>query len=70
MEFQKDLGKIHIEGGSMKTAGKGDLSVTREVPKDIRTKIDPKKVAVTAAKAAALTGLVLLRHKAKRKRKS
>ena len=70
MDFRKDFGKIHIEGGSMKAAGKGDLSVTRNVPQDIRTKIDPVKVAKTAAKAAALTGLVLLKHKAKKKRKS
>ena len=27
MEFQKDLGMFHIEGGSMKTAGKGNLGV-------------------------------------------
>ncbi|MBR0512559.1 MAG: hypothetical protein IJJ81_08320 [Ruminococcus sp.] len=69
MEFQKDFGIIHVEGGSMKTAGKGDLSVTEEVPQNIRTKIDPRTVAKTAAKAAALTGLVLLKHKMK-KRKS
>lgn len=69
MVFQKDFGIIHVEGGSMKTAGKGDLSVTEEVPQNIRTKIDPRTVAKTAAKAAALTGLVLLKHKMK-KRKS
>lgn len=69
MEFKKDFGIIHVEGGSMKTAGKGDLSVTEDVPQNIRTKIDPKAVAKTAAKAAALTGLILLKHKAK-KRKS
>jgi hypothetical protein len=69
MDFKKDFHGIHIEGGSMKTAGKGNLSVTEDVPQNIRTKIDPKTVAKTAAKAAALTGLVLLKHKAK-KRKS
>lgn len=69
MEFSKDFGIIHVEGGSMKTAGKGDLSVTEDVPQNIRTKIDPKTVAKTAVKAAALTGLVLLRHKTKKKRK-
>ena len=69
MEFQKDFGIIHVEGGSMKTAGKGDLSVTEKVPQNIRTKIDPRTVAKTAAKAAALTGRVLLKHKMK-KRKS
>ena len=68
MEFQKDFGIIHVEGGSMKTAGKGDLSVTEEVPQNIRTKINPVTVAKTAAKAAALTGLVLLRHKMKNKK--
>ena len=67
MEFQKDFGIIHVEGGSMKTAGKGDLSVTEDVPQNIRTKIDPVTVAKTAAKAAALTGLVLLKHKKKKK---
>ena len=68
MEFQKDFGIIHGEAGSMKTAGKCDLSVTEAVPQDIRTKIDPVTVAKTAAKAAALTGLVLLRHKMKKKK--
>ncbi|MBQ6035273.1 MAG: hypothetical protein IJL33_07225 [Ruminococcus sp.] len=69
MEFQKDFGIIHVEGGSMKTAGMGDLSVTEDVPQNIRTKIDPVTVAKTAAKAAALTGLVLLKHKMKKKKK-
>ena len=69
MEFQKDLGMIHIEGGSMKTAGKSNLSVTEDVPQNIRTKTDIKNAAKTAVKAAALTGLVLLRHKAKKKKK-
>ncbi len=68
MDFKKDFRGIHIEGGSMKTAGMGDLSVTEEVPQDIRTKIDPKNVAKTAVKAAALTGLVLLKHKAKKRK--
>ncbi len=57
MEFSKDFGVLHVEGGSMKTAGKGTLDTAQDVPQNIRTKIDPKKVAVTAAKAAALTGL-------------
>jgi hypothetical protein len=69
MEFKKDFHGIHIEGGSVKAAGKGNLAVSEEVPQDIRTKIVPKNVVKTAAKAAALTGLVLLKHKAK-KRKS
>ena len=69
MDFKKDFHGIHIEGGSMKTAGKGNLSVTEDVPQNIRTKIDPKTVAKTAAKAAALTGLVLLKHNARKKRK-
>ena len=69
MEFKKDFHGIHIEGGSLKAAGKGNLVVSEDVPQDIRTKIDPKTVAKTAAKAAALTGLLLLKHKAK-KRKS
>ena len=69
MEFKKDFGIIHVEGGSVKAAGKGDLSVTEDVPQNIRTKIDPKTVAKTVAKAAALTGLILLKHKARKKRK-
>lgn len=69
MEFQKDFGIIHVEGGSMKTAGKSDLSVTEDVTQNIRTKIDSVTVAKTAAKAAALTGLVLLKHKMKKKKK-
>ena len=68
MEFKKDFGIIHVEGGSMKTAGNGNLSVTEDVPQNIRTKINPATVAKTAAKAAALTGLVLLRHKMKKKK--
>jgi hypothetical protein len=68
MEFKKDIHGIHFEGGSLKTAGKGDLSVTEDVPQNIRTKIDPKNVAKAAAKAAALSGLVLLRHKAKKRK--
>lgn len=63
MEFKKDLGMIHIEGGSVKTAGIGNLSSSEEVPQEIRTKINKGTVAKTAAKAAALTGLILLRHK-------
>ncbi|MBO4493885.1 MAG: hypothetical protein J5724_05800 [Ruminococcus sp.] len=69
MEFKKDFHGIHIEGGSVKAAGKGNLAVSEEVPQDIHTKIVPKTVAKTAVKAAALTGLVILRHKVK-KRKS
>lgn len=69
MDFKKDFHGIHIEGGSMKTAGKGNLAVTEDVPQNIRTKIDPKTAAKTAAKAAALTGLILLKHKARKKRK-
>ena len=69
MEFKKDFHGIHIEGGSVKAAGRGNLAVSEDVPQDIRKKIDPKTVAKTAAKAAALTGLVLLKHKARKKRK-
>ena len=47
MEFKKDFHGIHIEGGSIKTAGKGNLAISEEVPQDIRTKIDPKTVAKT-----------------------
>lgn len=68
MEFKKDIHGIHFEGGSLKAAGKGDLSVTEDVPQNIRTKIDPKNVAKAAAKAAALSGLILLRHKAKKRK--
>ncbi|MBR6967608.1 MAG: hypothetical protein IKH78_03655 [Ruminococcus sp.] len=68
MEFKKELHGIHIEGGSMKTAGKGSLSTAEDVPQNIRTKTDPKNVAKAAAKAAALTGLVLLRHKMKKRK--
>ena len=69
MEFQKDLGILHIEGGSMKTAGKGNLGVTEEVPQNIRTKTDVKKVAKTAVKAAALAGTFMLKHRMKKKKK-
>ena len=70
MDFQKDFHGIHIEGGSMKTAGKGSLGTAEEVPQNIRTKTDPVRVARTAAKAAALTGLVLLKHRIKKGRKN
>ncbi|WP_028518884.1 hypothetical protein [Ruminococcus flavefaciens] len=69
MEFQKDLGIFHIEGGSIKTAGKGNLGATEEVPQDIKTKTNLKKDVKTAAKAIALTGLFILRHKSKKKKK-
>ena len=69
MEFKKDFHGIHIEGGSVRAAGRGNLASSEDVPQNIRTKIDPKTVAKTAAKAAALTGLFLLKHKVKKKKK-
>lgn len=69
MEFEKNIGKFTIGGGSIKTAGKGNLSVTEPAPKNIRTKHDPKEIAVSAVKAAALTGLVVLKYKSGKKKK-
>lgn len=68
MEIEKNFGNFSFGYGTMKTAGKGDLSVTEEVPQSIKTKHNKKEIAVTALKAAALTGLIVLKHKAKKKR--
>ncbi|MCQ2468677.1 MAG: hypothetical protein MJ100_02565 [Ruminococcus sp.] len=68
MEFEKTKGNFTFGAGSIKTAGKGSLSDAQEVPKSIKTKRDVKGIAVTAAKAAALTGLVLLKHKVSKKK--
>lgn len=69
MEFEKNFGNITIGGGSIKTAGKGNLSVSEPAPKHIRTKHDPKEIAVSAVKAAALTGLVVLKYKSDKKKR-
>ncbi len=66
MEFEKHFGNFTVGGGSFKTAGKGNISVTETVPKHIRTKHDPKEIAVSAVKAAAGTGLVLLKFKSEK----
>lgn len=69
MEYQKDLEKLSFGFGSLKTAGNGNLSNAEEVPAEIKTKHNKKEIAATAAKAAALTGLILLRHKIKNKKR-
>ncbi|MBP7185397.1 MAG: hypothetical protein KBA55_01265 [Ruminococcus sp.] len=69
MEFEKHFGNFTVGGGTLKTAGKGDISVAEKVPKHIRTKHDPKEIAVSAVKAAAVTGLVLLKFKSDKKKK-
>ena len=66
MEFQKNFGNFTIGGGSLKTAGKGDISDPVPVPKHIRTKHNKKEIAVSALKAAAVTGLVVLKLKKKK----
>ena len=69
MEFEKDFGKFTVGGGTVKTAGKGNISNTTPVPKNIRTKHHPKEIAVSALKAAAVTGLVMLKYKTDKKKK-
>ncbi len=68
MEFEKNKGNFSFGFGTMKTAGAGNLSETQEVPKDIKTKHNPKEIAASAVKAAALAGLVILKHKMKKKK--
>ena len=67
MEFQKKFGNFTIAGGSMTTAGKGNISQPVAAPKNIRTKHNKKEIAVSAVKAAAITGLVMLKIKSKKK---
>ncbi len=69
MEFEKNKGNFTFGGGSLTAAGKGNLTNAVEVPKSIKTKRDVKGIAVTAAKAAALTGLVLIKHKISSRKK-
>ena len=66
MEFQKNFGKFTIGGGSLKTAGKGDISEAVPVPKHIRTKHNKQEIAGSALKAAAGTGLVVLKLRKKK----
>ena len=67
MEFQKNIGKFTVAGGSIKTAGSGNISEPVHVPKNIRTKHNKKEIAVSAIKAATLTGLLVLKIKSKKK---
>lgn len=69
MEFEKNFGSFTVAGGTVKTAGKGNLSVSEPAPKNIRTKHNPKEIAVSAVKAAAVTGLVILKYKSEKKKK-
>lgn len=69
MEFEKNIGdKFTFGFGSAKTAGAGTLDKAVEAP-DVRTKYDKKTIAKNAAKAAALTAAVLVKHKLKKNRK-
>lgn len=69
MEFEKNIGNFTIGGGSVKAAGKGNISAPEAVPKNIRTKHDAKEIAVSAVKAAAITGLLVLKYKSDKKKK-
>ena len=72
MEFSERIsGIIHVEGGSMKTAGKGRPVCYRgrssEYP---HKKIDPVTVAKTGLqRLLLLRDLKLLKHKMKKKKK-
>ncbi len=68
MEFEKNKDNFSFGFGSVTTAGKGNLSDAQEVPKSIKTRHDVKGIAASAAKAAALTGLILLKHKVSKKK--
>ena len=69
MEFQKNIGeKISFGFGSMKTAGAGQVSKAVPAPKGVRTKHDKKAIAKSAVKAAALTAVVLVKHKVKNRK--
>jgi hypothetical protein len=67
MEFEKNIGKFTIGGGSLKTAGKGDIADAVPVPKHIKTKHNKQEIAASALKAAAITGLLVLKMKKKKK---
>ena len=72
MEYQKDFGdKFSIGYGTMKTAGKGDLSGTREIPKSMKYKHDRKELLLTAVKTALLTTVAVLNigYRMKKKKK-
>lgn len=69
MEYEKNGEKFSFGFGTMKTAGSGDLTNAEEVPKTIKTKYDKKVIAKNAAKAAAMSALVLLKHKRSKKKK-
>ncbi|MBP3309988.1 MAG: hypothetical protein J6L05_04160 [Ruminococcus sp.] len=69
MEYEKNGEKFSFGFGTMKAAGSGDLTNAEEVPKTIKTKYDKKVIAKNAAKAAAMSALVLLKHKRSKKKK-
>ncbi|MBO4878108.1 MAG: hypothetical protein J5501_08900 [Ruminococcus sp.] len=70
MEYQKDFGdKFSIGYGTMKTAGSGDLSQSREIPKSMKYRHDRREILVAAGKAALLTTVAVLNFSCKRKKK-
>ena len=68
MEFEKNSGNFSFGFGTAKTAGAGTLDKAVDAP-DVRTRYDKKTIAKNAAKAAALSAIVILKHKHRSKRK-
>ncbi len=68
MEYEKNSGKFSFGFGTAKTAGAGTLDKAVDAP-DVRTRYDKKAIAKNAAKAAAVSALVILKHKHRAKKK-
>lgn len=69
MEYQKDFGNFSFGFGTAKTAGKGDLCKTEEIPRSMKYKHDAKAILKSVLKVTAFTGLVCLSRRRKKKRK-
>ena len=68
MEYEKNSGKFSFGFGTAKTAGAGTLDKAVDAP-DVRTRYDKKAIAKNVAKAAAVSPLVILKHKCRANRK-
>ncbi len=68
MEYQKDFGKFSFGFGTAKTAGRGDLAHSEEVPRFMKYKPDLKAILKTGAKAAAVAGIVCLGRRRKKRK--
>lgn len=68
MEYEKSGEKFQFGFGSTTAAGTGNIAKAQPVPKEIKTKHNKNAVIRSAAKAAVLSALVLLKHKRRRKK--